>query len=163
MHKSQPLTSSLGLQGEQLTAAKVDKAELAAEIERLKSEGSSLQSKLLRKDFDMTHTRALKAILETRVEDLERQIAERNAWVGAREARVKDLERQIAEQTGWVGTRVCCKVLDLHRSIWFRAKVSMLQKSVVGFGFDAWCEAKRSAALWRWSAEGATELKECVL
>jgi predicted RNase H-like nuclease (RuvC/YqgF family) len=129
MHKSHLLTSSRGLQGERLTAAKVDKAELAAEIERLKSEGSSLQSKLLRKDFDMTHTRALKAILETRVEDLERQIAEQNAWVGARETRVEDLERQIAEQTGWVGAKVCCTVLDLLRSmsIWLCAKVSMLQ------------------------------------
>lgn len=51
---------------------------LESHVERLEEESHKLRGKLLRLDFDLTHTRATKSILGDKVEDLERAIAADN-------------------------------------------------------------------------------------
>jgi hypothetical protein len=63
---------------------------LESHVERLEEESRNLRGKLLRLDFDLTHTRATKSILGDKVEDLEHAIAADNE---ASRLRVRILRR----------------------------------------------------------------------
>lgn len=69
------------LQGAKLRAAHASNAELQSEVGNLKAEGDSLRTQMLRQDFDLTHSRAIKAIFDERVTDLEKVIAEHDDLV----------------------------------------------------------------------------------
>lgn len=69
------------LQGSKLKAALSSKTELEAEVHRLAEEGQSIRKELMLKDFDLTRTSALKALLNDRLQDLERVIEAHDAVV----------------------------------------------------------------------------------
>jgi hypothetical protein len=62
------------VQGLKLKDANLTNAALEAEVQRREAQEGTLRSQLLAKDFDLTHTRALKHMLDNRVADLERVI-----------------------------------------------------------------------------------------
>jgi hypothetical protein len=64
-----------------LKASKLVNAELEAQVDHLGEEGSGLRRKLLLQDFDLTNTKALKEILNEKVEGLERVIASHDDMV----------------------------------------------------------------------------------
>eukprot|EP00243_Klebsormidium_subtile_P001665 TRINITY_DN129_c0_g2_i1.p1 TRINITY_DN129_c0_g2~~TRINITY_DN129_c0_g2_i1.p1 ORF type:complete len:1549 (+),score=629.15 TRINITY_DN129_c0_g2_i1:555-4649(+) len=126
--------------GQKLRAAYSSNAELQAEVGELKEEGDSLRTQMLRQDFDLTHTRAMKAIFDDRVSDLERVIEEHDdmgAKLKAANYSMAELNAQVAHleaersafQTKLLGkdfdlTHICAmknildeKVQDLERTI----------------------------------------------
>lgn len=64
------------LQGVKLKAAQSANTELETQVEFLEAKEGMLQTQLLRKDFDLAHTQALKAILDEKTNFLERTLAE---------------------------------------------------------------------------------------
>lgn len=71
------------LQAKKLAAAEEANAALEAEVEQITSEKGALQTEVLLKDFDLTHSNAMKALLDDRVTDLERVIAAHDDLVSA--------------------------------------------------------------------------------
>lgn len=60
------------VQEEKVAIALLEAEEAISELERLSAETSTLRSKLLYSDFDLSHASATKAILTAKVEDYEK-------------------------------------------------------------------------------------------
>lgn len=71
------------MQGAKLKAANYSMAELNAQVAHLEAERTAFQTKLLSADFDITHISAMKNIMDARVQDLERVIADHEDLVRA--------------------------------------------------------------------------------
>lgn len=75
---------------------------LEADVERMMVEGDAFRTQLLKRDFDIAHTVALKNLLDGRVEDLERTIAAHDDAVSA---------------------KICCFARDGSLTLWVNQKV----------------------------------------
>jgi hypothetical protein len=70
----------------EITATKGENKQLVSEVQRLKKREGQLVDEKIKTEFDITHYRALVAILEGRIGDLERVIAAHDDLVSVLEA-----------------------------------------------------------------------------
>ncbi|GAQ86489.1 hypothetical protein KFL_002920060 [Klebsormidium nitens] len=165
--------------GTQLRASQSTNAELVAEVERLGEEGNFYRTQALSKDFDLSHMRALKAILDDKVNDLERVIAahdemvEKLAEVQQANAVLQAEVEQIASEKGDLQTQLLFKDFDLTHTEAMKAmlddKVQDLERVIAAHddlgtklkaAYDS--EAQLEARVARLEAEGG-DLKTKLL